>query len=282
MQLKGAFLQVMFWGKYWITLCFFGFLFSPQASLAQQKVMRPANFWPELQVEYVLKNTSFFYFRNHYRFNFDDDISYLGENGLTKNLERVQVRAGYEHVINNQWSLGIAESYATEPTRNILFNELYARHVNAWGKIRFAQRASFEHLMRWPTNNNGRIRFRADLDRNINIGKKVIRPRLSYDLFYNLNYHLPKQVKNTQRLVDRTRLRLEVMYTFSERFSATPYFIEQVDFTNKAPQYNEAGEEVKPASKQNAYTPIFGLDLRYVLFRGGEPFPRMLPTESSK
>ncbi|KAA5549429.1 porin family protein [Adhaeribacter rhizoryzae] len=244
--------------------------------------MRPANFWPELQVEYVLKNTSFFYFRNHYRFNFDDANNYLGEKGLTESLERVQVRAGYEQVFNNQWSLGIAESYAKEQTRGIFFNEVYARHISTFGKIRFAQRASFEHILRWPTNNNGRIRFRADLEQNINVGKRLIRPRLSYDLFYNISYQNPKGPNIAQRLVDRTRLRLEVLYNFNERFSATPYFTEQVDFTGKAPEYSAAGEIIKPASKQNAHTPIVGLDLRYVLFHGGEPFPRTLPSHSSK
>ncbi|GEO02394.1 hypothetical protein AAE02nite_00580 [Adhaeribacter aerolatus] len=235
-----------------------------------------------MQVEYVLKNTSFFYFRNHYRFNFNDEIRYLGDDGITRNLERVQVRAGYEHVFNNQWSLGIAESYATERTRNILFNELYIRQVNAIGKIRFGQRATLEHVVRWPGSNNGRIKFRADLDRNFTIGRKDIRPRISYELFYNLNYEPQKQQSNNQRLVDRARLRLEVMYVLNQKFSATPYFADQMDFTGVAPVSNAAGEIIKPAAKQNAYLPIWGLDLRYVLFQGGKPFSRTIPTAPSE
>ena len=238
--------------------------------------MRSASFWPELQVEYVLKNTSFFYFRNHYRHNFDNDFNHLREDKVLRSLERVQFRAGYEYVFTNQWSGGINTSYAMERTRNILFNEIYGRHLSTFGKTRFSQRASFEHILRWPTNTSGRIRFRTDLDRNFNIRNKVIRPRIAYELFFNLDYHPTEKANNPKRLVDRTRLRFEVQYLFSDKFSIAPYFTEQVDFTSVKPTYDDAGTITRLGGNQNNITPIIGLDIRYVFFRGGKPFSRVI------
>jgi len=249
-------------------------LITPAA--AQHKVQRSGALWPELQVEYVLKSTSFFYFRNHYRHNWDNDFNYLRSEGPLKYLERVQLRAGYEQVFNAHWSGGIAESYAFEPTRNLLFNEIYARHVGVMGKYRLTERASLEHIVQTNNDNRGRFRFRADLDRDFKVKGKNIRPRVTYELFFNHYYDADiNEVRNT-RQVDRTRLRFEIIYPLGNHLAFTPYFMRQTDFITALPTYDADGNMLQTGGKQNTVTPIFGIDIRYVFFRGGTPFSRVI------
>ena len=263
-----------------IWLCFLGCLLFPAVSNGQDRVMRSADFWPELQVEYVLKNTSFFYFRNQYRRNFDNEFNYLREGNVTRLLERVQFRLGYEHMFNNVWCSGFTSAYAIERSRNLLFNELYVRHIGVFGKTRFSQRASYEHIFRWPTNTTGRFRLRAEVDRSFKIHKKAIRPRLSYEMFYNLSYQPQEQSIKAERLIDRGRLRFEIQYAFNQKFSVTPFVMEQVDFLEVEPGYDATGTLIRSGGKQNSIAPIMGIDLRYVIFQGGKPFPRTIQADT--
>jgi hypothetical protein len=245
--------------------------------MAQQKIIRKPAVWPELQVDYVFKSTSFIFFRNHYRHVLDNDYNQLREKGALQYLERVQFRLGYEHVFNPNWSGGLSESYALERTRKILFNEVFARHTGALGKFRFSERASFEHLVRWPKNNNGRFRLRLDLDRAFQLGGTSLRPRASYELFYNLTYHPQADPATETRWVDRSRLRLDCQVVLSNKVTFTPYFIRQADYFIVEPAFDENNAMTRPGGKQTHMTPVWGLELRYSVFAGGEPFARTLP-----
>jgi hypothetical protein len=242
---------------------------------AQHRVSREPALWPELQLDYVFKTTSFLYFRNHYRHVMDNDFNHLRETNILQYLERIQFRLGYEHVFNPNWSAGISEAYAIERTRNILFNEVYARHTWAIGKFRLTERATFEHIMRWPKNDNGRFRFRADLDRPYKIGATTLRPRASYELFFNIDYTPDPAAEN--RGVDRTRLRLDCQVVLSDHVAITPYFIRQSDYFLVEPAFDEDNNIIRDGGRQNHITPIWGLEARFSVFKGGASFPRNLP-----
>lgn len=245
---------------------------------AQRKVQRGGAFWPELQVEYVLKSTDYFYFRNQYRHNLDNDFNYLREEGPLKYVERVQFRAGFEHMFNPHWSGGIAEAYAFEPTRNILFNEVFARHLGTIGSFRFTKRASLEHIVQSNRDNRGRARLRLDLDREVKIKALAIRPRVAYELFFDHYYDEALNEARNARQVDRTRLRLEILYTINDFLALTPFFIRQTDFIQALGTYDVNGNELEPGGKQNNITPIFGIDFRYNFYKGGIPFSRTIKT----
>jgi hypothetical protein len=239
---------------------------------AQHKVQRPAALWPEIQLDYVFRSTSFLFFRNHYRHVLDPDLNRLREHGALQYLERLQVRLGYEHVFGSNWTAGISESYALERNRNILFQEVYGRHTGAIGLFRFSQRASFEHIMRWPKKDNGRFRLRAELERSYQVAQHTLRPRASYEVFFNIDYHAP--VGTQSRQLDRTRLRLDCQLVLNNFVALTPYFIRQTDYYLVAPALPAGNRAV---SRQNQVTPIYGLEFRYSAFAGGAPFPRTLP-----
>jgi hypothetical protein len=242
---------------------------------AQRRVAREPALWPELQLDYVFKSTSFLYFRNHYRHVLDNDFNHLRESNGLQYLERIQLRLGYEHVFNPNWSAGLSESYAIERTRNILFNEVYARHTWAIGKFRLTERAIAEHIMRWPKNDNGRFRFRADLDHTFNVGNTTLRPRASYELFFYIDYQPDPAAEN--RRVDRTRLRLDCQVILSDHVAITPYFIRQSDYFIVEPAFDQDNNILRTGGRQNHITPIWGLEARFSVFEGGTSFPRNLP-----
>jgi hypothetical protein len=101
-------------------------------------------------------------------------------------MERVQFRVGYEHIFSNSWGGGINQAYAIERTRKILFNEIYARHFSTVGKFSLPNGLLSNTLYGGTNPNFPRVRLRADADYNITIGRKSLRPRLAYELFFNL------------------------------------------------------------------------------------------------
>ena len=259
----------------WVFL-FLGLFLISQPVEAQHKVHRGGAVWPELQVDYVLKSTSYFYFRNHYRHNLENDFNYLRPAGALKYLERAQFRAGYEHVFNAHWSAGISESYAFEATRNIWFNEVFARHIGAIGRFKLTKRAYLEHNVQTNQDNRARFRFRTDLERDFKVRKKAIRPRLSYEFFFNHYYDAGINSARNTRQVDRGRLRMELIYSINEHLAFTPYFMRQTDFITTLASYDANGTELQPGGKQNNITPVFGIDIRYVFYQGGTPFSRVI------
>ena len=262
----------------WLILGLVIFLTGQPVS-AQRKVLRGGAFWPELQVEYVFKSTSFLYFRNQYRHNLDNDFNHLQEEGPLKFVERAQFRAGFEHMFGPHWSAGIAEAYAFEPTRNILFNEIFARHLGTIGNYRFTKRVTLEHIAQTNRNNRGRARFRVDLDREVKIKAFAFRPRVAYELFFDRYYNDALNEARNARLVDRTRLRLEILYSINDFLSFTPFFIRQTDYIQALGTYDANGNELEPGGKQNNITPIFGVDFRYTFYKGGTPFSRNIKNQ---
>jgi hypothetical protein len=245
--------------------------------MAQRKVSREAAVWPEFQLDYVFKSTSFLLLRNNYRHVLDNDFNYLRDNGALQYLSYLQFRLGYEHVFNSKWGGGINESYAIERTRNMLFHEVFVRHTSMIGKFRLLKRCSVEHLMRWPKNDNGRFRFRADLDRTFKVGQKTLRPRVASELFFNVDYYPEANAGAETRLVDRSRIRLECQTAINHHFTLSPYFMRQTDYFIVEPAFDEHNQTIRPGGKQNHITPIWGVELRFALFDGGQPFPRSLP-----
>lgn len=257
----------------------FWLLVAAQPVLAQQRVSRSAAVWPELQLEYVFKSTSFLYFRNQYRHALDHDFNHLREKPVLRSLEWVQFRLGYEHILNRSWAGGLATCYAFTRNRNILFTEIFARHSGPVGKFRFSQRAAFEHLMRWPRDTNGRFRLRLDLDRSFPIGQVNLRPRAVFEAFHNV-YYQDRHPAFPTRWVNRSRFRFDCQMTFNSHVAINPYFMRQTDYLIVEPAYDANGQVLRPGGKQNHISPVWGVELRYSFFEGGQPFSRAFPDKT--
>lgn len=197
----------------------------------------------------------------------------MRDSGPLKYIERVQLRAGYEHVFNSKWNGGIAGAYGIDRIRRILFNEVFVRHSSTLGAYQFTKRLSGEHIVQWGRENFGRVRFRTDLDRTFSLGSLRVRPRVSYELFFNQDY-TPDPVTDINRRVDRTRLRFEMLFGLNNYVAIIPSFIRQTDYLLVLPSYDGNNNIVRSGGKQNLIVPIIGLDVRVTFFKGGKAFSR--------
>lgn len=260
-----------------VTTFFCLFMIGAGPGMAQRKVRREAAVWPEFQLDYVFKSTSFLFLRNNYRHVLDNDFNHLRDNGVLQYLSFMQFRLGYEHVFNRKWCGGLAEAYAIDRTRSMLFHEAFVRHTGTIGKFRLLKRGAVEYLMRWPKNDNGRFRFRTDLDRAFKVGGKTLRPKVASEIFFDVAYPRQESAAVETRVVDRSRIRLECQAALNSHFSVTPYFMRQIDYFMVEPAFNEHNQVIRAGGKQNHSTRVWGVELRFAVYEGGQSFPRSLP-----
>lgn len=234
------------------------------SGIAQSKVYRPVSLWPEWHVEYVFRNNSSLFFRNHYRHVLAPDLNLLQDRGPLQYLQHWQFRLGYEHMLSPSWYLGIAEAIALERDRLMLFHEVSSRYSRNVGKLRISQRHAFMHMMRRPGTSNGRYRLRTNLDCTFFLGGKRLRPQASYELFFDINYHPQASPGLGSRHIDHTRLRLQCQTGLNKQLFLTPYFIRQTDYNLTSSGLDLGGKPIE--KKQNQIRPIYGLELRYSVF----------------
>lgn len=255
------------------TYLFFILLFTTSVQ-AQEKIHQDPDVWPEWQAEYVFKSTSFLYFRNQYRFSTNPGFKGVGEQFPMDQLRRFQIRAGYEHIFNRNWSVGGSEMFGIEPNRNLLFTDVYVRHLNTLFGLQMAKRIMVDYLYysNSPTK-IGRFRPRLDIDKGFKRGNVTIRPRVGYELFINTDFK--EDTHTSERHVDRTRFRFEVSLQLSPHINLTPYFIKQTDYSVTPDGIDEQTHLPVKGNKRNSILPIWGIEVRYIFFQGNAPFSRV-------
>ncbi|MBC7447548.1 MAG: hypothetical protein H7330_05760 [Hymenobacteraceae bacterium] len=219
--------------------------------------------------------------------SFDTDYNALGRTTGGGPLQRVTVLAGFEWLLSERWSGGIIENFSFDPGPTRTFQSGgFLRHSGHIGSVRFRKRAVGEHIAvvnatsREP--NAGRIRFRADLDRTWHAGALGLRPRVAYEVQFDVS--LQKQdaaTKSTQRTVDFAVLRAELAVELTERLSIVPYVLRLTRFITAIEQRDAEGNIKVPAGARNLRFPTVGVDVRYTLPIGttrASPATRDLPT----
>ncbi len=219
--------------KFYVFLLFL-LAFIKFAVQAQQKQHIDPELWPEVQTEYVFKNTSFLYFRHQYRFTTNPDYKGLNSFVLNDQLKRIQFRLGYEHVFTNTWALGGSQMFSFEPGRRLFFTDVYIRHLNAIGGIQLFKRVMIDYLQYTNTPSIGRFRPRLDLDKPFKINNITVRLRTGYEVFFYTDFKAGRQTP--VRLIDRTRLRAEISLQPNPHITFTPFFTKQTDYA-KLPRY---------------------------------------------
>lgn len=209
--------------------------------------------------------------------NLDTDYNALAGD----QLQRWQVQAGYEWLLSQRWSGGVAEKMTFDPGDYRTFHSAgFLRHCGHIGSVQFRKRALFEYLAHNQDQpSSGQIRLRADLDRTFPVGKVALRPRLAYEIQFDLSFEQKTKAEQQQeRRVDHAYLRVELGVEVSERLTLVPYLLKQTDFIVAIEQTNADGHVV-PGGPRNLRFPGFGFDVRYTL-PGQTPGekPRDLPT----
>ena len=241
---------------------------------AQQKRHIAPELWPEIQTEYVFKNTSFLYFRHQYRFTTNPDYQGLNSFVLDDQLKRIQFRLGYEHIFTNTWALGGSQMFSFEPGRRLFFTDVYVRHLNTIAGIQLIKRLMVDYLQYTNAPSIGRFRPRLDLDKPFKFNDFTLRLRTGYEVFFYTDFKAIRQTPT--RLIDRTRLRAEITLQPNPHITFTPFFTKQTDYASLPDKMDEQTHVVTAGGDQNSITPIWGVEVRYIFYQGKKPFPRVI------
>ena len=203
--------------------------------------------------------------------SFDTDYNSLDRAAGGGQLQRAAVLLGYEWRLGERWSGGLIEnmSFESGPARTFRTGG-FLRHCGHIGSVQFRKRVLAEHLATAIGNlrppGAGRIRLRADLDRTWQVGALGLRPRLAYEVQFDLALQQQDAAtKTAQRTVDYGVLRVECAVDLTERLSIVPYVVRQTYFITAIKQLNLDGTTRVRAGPRNLRTPLVGLDFRYTL-----------------
>jgi len=255
-------------------------LFLLQVAQAQaKKIHSDALLWGDLQADYFLKNQSFFFFKTQLRHSTNSDIAGISESGAFSNLYQVYFQAGYDQKLTDHWRAGVSARYTLDAVNNNQIYQAALQHNGKIGQTDFIKRLAFDYMKFEDGESMGRIRPMAALERNFKLGSHILRPHLSYELFFYNDFKDEKTSDET-RTVDRTRLRIAASYQVSKSFWLTPYFMKQTEYINVLTTYtvekdangnivyDSDGNEVLKENiggKRNRIEPIFWLELRFLL-----------------
>ncbi|HSI90446.1 MAG TPA: hypothetical protein VK927_04980 [Adhaeribacter sp.] len=238
--------------------------------------------WTDLQADYFLPDQSYFFFRNQWRHNTNNDFAGLKESGPLHQFYEMYALVGYDHRFTERWSARVFARYTFRPVNNNVFFQGALRHTGHIGSVDFIKQLAFDYIKPQLEDSRGRIRPFAALEKNFRFGNHTMRPQLSYELFFNNDFK-DEQSGGLTRTVDRTRLRVAASYKATPYLWITPYFMKQTDYfnvlstftelkdANNNPVLDDDGNPVlveNKGGKRNRIDPVFGLDLRFIIHAG--------------
>jgi hypothetical protein len=236
----------------------------PLLSNAQSKVKAPTAIWPELQLSYGLGESGLLFLQNQYRINTDERYNGVGS------FERIEFTLGYEHAFTDHWLAGAMFRYAKEDMPSSNFTSAFVRHAGTIKGLYFNKQLMLDYVNQERRDPFARFGLMAELGKRMPLGERFITPSLSYEMLVVKEFGEETNALHV-RTIDRTRLRLDATYEFSDKLRITPYFLRQTDyyFVQVSPKYDEDGVLVEQGytTKRNRVSPVFGLELKYTFNR---------------
>jgi hypothetical protein len=240
----------------------------PLFTQAQSKVSAPMAIWPELQLNYGVGETGLLFFRNQYRINTDGRYNDLRESGMLSSFERVELALGYEHILSEHWRGGAMIRYAAEDYPTASFYSLFLRHNGNIRSLYFNKQAMAEYMNVEDQEALGRFRFTGELGKRLPFKGKFITPAISYEALLLSDFGKDENLTTEERIIDRTRLRVNLTYELTEKLRLTPYFMRQTDYyyVLVSPVYDENEQLVEEGytTKRNRISPVVGLEIKYI------------------
>jgi hypothetical protein len=235
-----------------------------------KKVNQDLYLWANLQADYYLPNQSFFFFRNQWRHNTDSDFAGINESGMLSNFYQVYLLAGYDHKFTDHWRASFFGRYTfTQSNDNKIF-QAALRHNGKIGQVDFLKRIAYDYIKPEFGDSRGRFRPAVALEKNFKLGSHILRPSLSYELFFYQDFKDADSEIET-RTVDRTRLRIAASFEATKYLWLTPFFMKQTEYYNVLSTFTgEIDGDGNPVvkeqgGKRNRVEPIIGLDIRFIL-----------------
>jgi hypothetical protein len=252
-------------------LCFLILLCLPLSLIAQVKANSSIAVWPEIQVGMGVGEAGILFLRNQYRINSDNRFNDLQSKGPLSGFERVEVSLGYEHEVTDHWRTGGILRYAAEDNVQMIFYSAFLRHNGLIKEFFFNKQIQLDYISQEKVNPSAQSGFKAELGRVYRLGGKNIVPAISYEAFLTSDLKKDKNNISENRFIDRTQLKLNITYEFSDKLRLSPYFNKQTKYyyVLVAPVYNNQGqlEQDGFTTKLNRVYPMLGLELKYTIKR---------------
>ncbi|MDJ0364757.1 hypothetical protein QMK33_06305 [Hymenobacter sp. H14-R3] len=266
------------------------------ASAQTTRVVQNLRLWPEVQGEVALKNGDYLLLTLRGERTQADASSYQPPRHL--GFDAGQVRVGYEHFWNANWSWGATARFnggsgqlQTGSIAGETFTpELLLRHrAPIFGGITFGQRLGVERIFPTTSYVGGSgpgsqtwTRLRVDLEKIVSFSGEAaglaLRPRLSYEAGTHLRFQKDANDQD-ERTIQYTSLRAEVGVRLSPAIDLTPWFAYQTGYLETLPQYDRNGVQTS-GGKLNIVYPTLGLEARFtILPTGGKADRQQLPTQ---
>lgn len=254
------------------------------AVTAQRRSVADVVLVPEAQVELALKGDDYVLVT----------LNSVARSGGDNTLGGAQLRLGFEHFWNAQWSAGLALRVLTSQAQSYgdiaglvgnITPGVLLRHRSKIGSLNVGQRLGVEYATTFDildSNIKSRAlaRLRLDAEQTFPLGPKLaLRPRLAYEAVVYLRLQRDED-EFEERVVDFGSLRGEVGVRLSPQFDFTPYVAWQTGYYNFLSQYGPGGNQTS-GGRTNLVTPVIGLDLRFTLLpkQGVGNERQQLPTQ---
>ncbi|MBD2723304.1 hypothetical protein [Hymenobacter armeniacus] len=236
--------------------------------------------WPEVQAEVALPTTNDYLLVAVRGQHLTDNNGFSDPNRVLGFDER-RLTLGYEHFWNEHWSIGATAAYVSAYNSYALLPEVLLRHRSPVGPLTFGQRLSVERVIPGASGATGRTnaRLRVDLEKIVPVSSFSIRPRLSYEATTRVRL-LHSNDDPKERTIDFTSLRGEVGVRLSPLLDVTPWVAYQTQYSFGLARYDKDGNEIEPAGRANAVSPVVGIDVRFTFLNGQDAAARkQLPTQ---
>ncbi|TGE27097.1 hypothetical protein [Hymenobacter metallicola] len=258
-------------------------LFCGGAATAQRRSVSDLTLAPEVQVEVALAG---------------DDYLFVGYHSLLlpnqSGLDGGQIRAGYEHFWNENWSGGATLRFLGSSREGLgdflgqpgfVLPGLLLRHRSSLGKFTLGQRLGAEYGIGSNTRNSqgqaearSLVRLRLDVERMLPLGATVaLRPRLAYEPAAYLRLQRDDE-ETKERVLDFGALRAEVGVRVGAHVEVTPWVATQTRYLNTLAQFDADGNQTG-GGRTNLVTPLVGLDVRFTVLPMSSTERRQLPTQ---
>ncbi|WP_281613255.1 hypothetical protein [Flammeovirga sp. SubArs3] len=249
----------------YISICFLSITTYAQET---EKKNLDTSYWTNWNFDYQLNNLDSLFFEVNTRSSAFD--SYIVD-GL--NINRAHIMAGYAHHLTEKLYLGASIRSVFEPDWNVWYWRLFLQHNGQIGDglLDFQKRIQYEYITPFKQvdtpgtrDNYGRFGFWLLLGKDFNIGKPKFRTEFSYEFFINNG-----DDATDQRLVDLSRLRLDMYWYASDRIRIGAFAMRNTEFyfaPATGPSYDANGElisEGKPERNLNRITPVYGFSFKY-------------------
>ncbi|MCJ8167529.1 hypothetical protein MKJ04_21990 [Pontibacter sp. E15-1] len=244
-------------------------LAAPLLVQAQSKVSSPMAVWPELQASFGVNESGLLFIQNQYRINTDGRFNDLAANGPLQNFERIELALGYEQTLSAHWRAGAVFRYAAEDYPKTAFYTVFLRHSGKVGSLFFNKQLTAEYVGQQGHDVFSRLRLEGELGKRLPLGGRFLTPGIRYEGMVLSGFGGKKSMGTQERVIDRTRLRLNLTYEVTDKLRLTPYFMRQTHYyyVLVPPVYDAQEQLVEEGytTKRNRISPVLGLEIKYTL-----------------